>query len=111
MHSFGPSDRTPEPPTGSAWLEADVEWCLPETISSDVTVGNIRYELALELSDATTIEPHSDADSPDEVYASDGTFTGNECVRGALVFAVPAGATPAYLLHVGRLGGLRWRLA
>jgi hypothetical protein len=111
VHSFGPSDRSPEPPAGSAWLEADVEWCLPPTITSDVTVGQVRYELALELSDDTTIEPDADADSPDEVYASDGTFSANECVRGALVFAVPTGATPQYLLLVGTNGGMRWALA
>ena len=110
VHSFGPSDRSPAPPTGSEWLEADVEWCLPDTLVSDVTVGNLRYELALELSDGSTIEPEAEAASADEVYASEGTFRASECVRGALVFAVPAGATASYLLHVGRLGGLRWRL-
>ncbi len=110
MHSFGPSDRSVEPPAGSAWLEADVEWCLPQGLTRDVTLGNLRYELSLELSDDTTISPESDADSPDEVYASDGTFTGGECVRGALVFAVPTEATPGHLLHVGSVPALRWRL-
>ena len=110
VHSFGPSDRSPAPPAASEWHEADVEWCLPDTLVNEVTLGNIRYELALELSDGTTIEPEASAASAEELYASDGTFKARECVRGALVFAVPTGATPAYLLHVGRLGGLRWRL-
>jgi len=111
VHSFGPSDRSPKPPAGTAWLEADLEWCLPPTIVNDVTVGNLRYELNLELSDGTTIEPEANADSPDEVYASEGAFGANDCVRGALVFAVPTGTTAEYLLLVGRNGGMRWRLA
>ena len=111
MHSFGPSDRSPEPPSGSDWLEADLEWCLAEEATREVTIGNIRYEVALELDDGTTISPDSDADSPDEVYASDGTFGPGDCIRGALVFAVPTGETPAYLLLVGRNGAVRWRLA
>lgn len=111
VYSFGPSDRSPEPRAGSAWLEADVEWCLPPKVTYDVPVSQVRYELALELSDDTTIEPDADADSPDEVYASDGTFSANECVRGALVFAVPTGATPEYLLLVSKNDGMRWALA
>jgi hypothetical protein len=111
VHSFGPSERTLEPPAGSAWLEADLEWCLPSTIVNPVTVGNLRYEVVLELSDDATIEPEAIADSPDEVYASDGSFKANECVRGALVFAVPTGATPEHLLLVGGNGGMRWRLS
>ena len=111
VHSFGPGERSFDPPAGSAWHEADLEWCLPPTIASEVTVGNLRYELNLELSDGTTIEPDAEADSPDEVYASAGSFSANDCVRGALVFAVPTGATPEYLLLVGPKGGMRWRLA
>ena len=111
VHSFGPSDRSPEPPAGSAWHEADLEWCLPPTLVNPVTVGNLRYEVVLELSDDTTIEPEAVAASPDEVYASDGTFKASECVRGALVFAVPAAATPEHLLLVGPKGGMRWRLS
>ncbi len=110
VHAFGPSDRSLEPPAGFAWHEVDLEWCLPPTIKSDVTVGNLRYELNLELGDGTTIEPEAEADSPDEVYASGGSFSANDCVRGALVFAVPAGATPEHLLLVGPNGGMRWRL-
>jgi hypothetical protein len=110
VHSFGPSDRSVEPPAGSAWFEADLEWCLPPTIASEVTVGNLRYEVNLELGDLKTIEPEAEADSPDEVYASEGTFSANDCVRGALVFAVPIGATPEHLLLVGNKGGMRWRL-
>jgi hypothetical protein len=72
VHSFGPSDRSPEPPAGAAWYEADLEWCLPPTIVSQVTVGNIRYELGLLLDDDTTIEPEANADGPDEIYASGG---------------------------------------
>jgi hypothetical protein len=64
----------------------------------------------LELRDLKTIEPEAEADSPDEVYASEGTFSANDCVRGALVFAVPIGATPEHLLLVGNKGGMRWRL-
>ena len=111
VHSFGPSERSVAPPEGAAWHEIDLEWCLPPTIVSDITVGNLRYELNLELSDGATIEPEAEADSPEEVYASEGTFKADECVRGALVFAVPAGATPDYLLLVGPNGGMRWRLA
>ncbi len=111
VHSFGPSERSVAPPAGAAWQEIDLEWCLPPTIVSDITVGNIRYELNLELSDGATIEPEAEADSPDEVYASEGTFSADDCVRGALVFAVPAGATPEHLLLVGPNGGMRWRLA
>lgn len=111
VHSFGPSERSLEPPDGFAWHEADLEWCLPPTIVSDVTVGNLRYELNLELSDDTTIEPEAEADSPDEVYASEGSFSANDCVRGALVFAVPIGTTPEHLLLVGPFGGMRWRLS
>ena len=111
VHSFGSSERSIDPPAGHEWNEADLEWCLPPTIVNEVTVGNLRYELKLELSDGTTIEPEPDADSPDEVYASDGTFSANDCVRGALVFGVPTGATPEYLLLVGPNGGMRWRLA
>ena len=111
VHSFGPSERSVAPPAGAAWQEIDLEWCLPPTIVSDVTLGNIRYELNLELSDGTTIEPEAEADSPDEVYASEGTFSANDCVRGALVFAVPTGATPEHLLLVGPYGGMRWRLS
>ena len=72
VHSFGPSDRSPKPPAGAAWYEADLEWCLPPTIVSQVTVGNIRYELGLLLDDDTTIEPEANADGPDEIYASGG---------------------------------------
>jgi hypothetical protein len=111
VHAFGPSDRSLEPPAGAAWLEADLEWCLPQGMTREVKLGNIRYEVALEMSDGSTIDPEADADSPDEVYASDGTFRANECVRGPLVFAVPTGATPTYLLLVGRNGAVRWRLA
>ena len=111
VHSFGPSERSVAPPAGAAWHEVDLEWCLPPTIVSEITVGNLRYELNLELSDDTTIEPEAEADSPDEVYASEGSFKANECVRGALVFAVPTGATPEHLLLVGPNGGMRWRLA
>ena len=111
VHSFGPAERSVTAPAGAAWHEADLEWCLPPTIAGDVTLGNIRYELKLEMRDGTTIEPEAEADSPDEVYASDGTFSANECVRGPLVFAVPTGATPEYLLLVGSYGGMRWRLA
>ena len=111
VHSFGPSDRLPEPPAGSDWLEADLEWCMPPDLINDVTIGNIRYELELELSDDTTIQPESAADSPDEVYASEGTVSADECVRGALVFAVPTAATPVHLLLVGQNGGMRWRLS
>ena len=110
MHSFGPSERTPAPPAGSAWHEADLEWCLPPTLVNPVTVGNLRYEVVLELRGGSTIEPEAVAASPDEVYASEGTFKANECVRGALVFAVPTGATPEHLLLVGGNGGMRWRL-
>ena len=110
VHSVGPSDRSPEPPAGSAWVEADVEWCLPAGITREVTLGNLRYELALRLSDERTIEPETEAASSNEVYASDGTFRANECVRGALVFAVPTAATPAYLVHLGRTSEIRWRL-
>ena len=111
VHAFGPSDRSPEPPAGSAWLEADLEWCLAEEATRDVTIGNIRYEVALEMSDGRTISPDSEADSPDEVYASEGTFTGGDCVRGPLVFAVPTWGNAEYLLLVGRNGAVRWRLA
>ena len=111
VHSFGPSDRSPEPPAGAAWYEADLEWCLPPTIVSQVTVGNLRYELGLLLDDNTTIEPEANADGPDEVYASEGSFGANDCVRGPLVFAVPTGATPAFLLLLGSKGGMRWRLS
>ena len=111
VHSFGPSDRSPVPPAGSEWLEADLEWCMPSDLINDVTVGNIRYELELELSDQTTIQPEATADAPDEVYASEGTVSADECVRGALVFAVPTGATPVHLLLVGQNGGMRWRLS
>jgi hypothetical protein len=111
VHSFGPSDRSPEAPAGSSWYEADLEWCLPPTLVNPVTVGNLRYELALQLSDDTTIEPEANADGSDEVYASEGSFRAGECVRGALVFAVPTGATPAFLLLVGPNGGMRWRLS
>lgn len=110
VHSFGPSDRSPEPPPASAWLEADLEWCLSEATTREVTVGNIRYEVALELSDGTRISPEMRADSPDEVYASEGTFGAGECVRGAMVFAVPAGTRPAYLVLARREGALRWAL-
>ena len=91
VHSFGPGERSLQPPAGSAWLEADLEWCLPQGMTREVKLGNIRYEVALEMSDGSTIDPEADADSPDEVYASDGTFRANECVRGPLVFAVPTG--------------------
>jgi hypothetical protein len=111
VHSFGASDRSPEPPAGTAWYEADLEWCLPPTIVSQVTVGNLRYELGLLLDDNTTIEPEANADGPDEVYASEGSFGANDCVRGPLVFAVPTGATPAFLLLLGSKGGMRWRLS
>ncbi len=110
VHTFGPSERSLEPPAGSAWFEADLEWCLPSTLVNPVTLGNLRYEVKLEMSDGTTLEPEATADSPDEVYASDGTFKAGECVRGPLVFAVPAGAVPAYLQLDGH-GGMRWRLA
>jgi hypothetical protein len=111
VHSFGPSERSSAPPAGSAWQEADLEWCLPSTLANPVTVGNIRYELNLELSDGTTVEPEAQADASDEVYALDGTFGADECVRGAMVFAVPTGATPEHLLLVGPKGGMRWRLS
>ena len=110
VHGFGPSERSLEPPAGSAWFEADLEWCLPSTLVNPVTLGNLRYEVKLEMSDGTTLEPEATADSPDEIYASDGTFKADECVRGPLVFAVPAGAVPAFLQLDGH-GGMRWRLA
>lgn len=110
VHRFGPSERSPQPPAGTAWLEADLEWCLPPTIVSEVKLGNLRYELKLELSDGTAIDPEATADSPDEVYASDKTFGADDCVRGALVFAVPTEAKAEHLLLVGGNGGMRWQL-
>ena len=49
----GPVSAPLRPQQAQPGTRLDLEWCLPPTIVSEITVGNLRYELNLELSDGT----------------------------------------------------------
>jgi hypothetical protein len=110
VHGSGTSGRTGPAPSGAAWYEVDIEFCLAPTIQSGVPASMIRSEFALGLTDGRTIAPDAGPGASDEVFLSNETLKALDCVRGPLVFAVPLDGIPQYLQLVGPLGGMHWRV-
>ena len=109
--AWKPSGRAPAPPSGEAWYEADVEFCMAPQIQSAVPVVTILPEFGVELASGTLVRPEESAASPNEAFAQEGrTIVARECVRGAVVFAVP---TDDPARHAGYFRGpfeIRWAI-
>src|SRR5215208_2329917 len=98
VFSWKESSRLPPPPSGAAWYEADVEFCLAPQIQSAVGVESIRGELAVELASGTIVTPDTSAASPAEVFSDAGrTIVAKDCLRGALPFAIPTDDPAEYV--------------
>jgi hypothetical protein len=106
--------RRPGAPAAGAWWAADVEFCLTRTFGDNFQepIGNIRSQLVAELPDGRALTPEADARTSDEVYAQSIPVVAGRCVRGELVFDVPAGDGAAYLaVTFSPFSWVRWQLS
>lgn len=86
------ADASP-PPAGAAWAAADVQACAQPGTVFQVTISDAPW--SLRLSDGTAVPPShtDDPHFPQPRYPTTPTaLQPGECLRGSLVFAVPAGA-------------------
>ncbi|MEO5704291.1 MAG: hypothetical protein ABIZ52_01810 [Candidatus Limnocylindrales bacterium] len=111
VFGWKPSGRSSAPPSGAMWYEADVEFCLAPQIQSAVPVETIRDELAAELVSGTIVTPDVFARSPAEVFSDTGRqIVAEECLRGALPFAIPTDDPARYVGLFRAVWMLRWAI-
>jgi hypothetical protein len=91
--------RQPVPgdaPAGSAWGGADVSVCVQKTAIFDVSVSRGPWLLLLRDGHATSPTLSVDGRFPQPAYPTEHRrLHPGDCVRGWIVFAVPAGGRPA----------------
>jgi hypothetical protein len=108
-------ERRPGPAARGAWWAGDVKVCLTRSFGDDFEdpVEAVRSVFRVELEDSTALTPEADARTPDEAYAKPGgVLHAGRCMRGEVVFDIPAGPSAAYFAcTISPFSWVRWQLA
>ncbi len=109
VFGFAPTERYAEPPGGSAWHAADIEFCVASNAKRSVPIAEIRAEFGLQTQTEQFQRPDEQFADPSELFAEPKrTLVADECVRAPVVFAVDPDDPAAYVGLFVRGGVIRW---
>lgn len=102
-------DLSAAPPKNKVFAKVEAKWCA--SVSQATTpVDNLVLLFVLEMPDGSRVAAEPQAYSSHDLAATTaGSVAPGGCVKGWVVFAVPAGQTPSYVDFNG-VGTFRWAI-